>query len=213
MEAAMVERIYVIRHCETQHHVQGLIGGWADFGLTAHGVAQASCLAARLKQELAGVSVRLICSDLLRAHHTAEIVGQALAIVPQQTPALRACSYGIAEGRSPEEVSEHWIPATDPLSEWQMYPGAESYRQVYDRAIPCVEGHLAYEGQVLLLVAHRVPCILIVHWWLGLALDRPHQVAFYAAPASVTVLRKEEWGAHAVVRLNDTAHLHAAGLE
>jgi probable phosphoglycerate mutase len=169
-------------------------------------------LAAHLKRELTGASTRLVCSDLLRARHTAEIMGEALGLVSRQTPALRGCSYGIGDGRSPDEVSEHWVPATEPLSEWQMYPGAESYRQVYDRAIPCVEGYLAYEEDVLLLVAHRVPCTLIVHWWLGLELDRRHPVAFYADPASVTVLRKEEWGAHALVRLNDISHLCVAGL-
>ncbi len=41
--------------------------------------------------------------------------------------------------------------------------------------------------------------------------DITARVSLRTLPASITGLGEEEWGARTIERLNDTAHLHAAG--
>jgi probable phosphoglycerate mutase len=228
--------LFLIRHAESMHHVQGLIGGWADFALSPLGRRQAECLAARLRGELDATRARataeagsedralkarateseiaIACSDLRRAVQTAEAIGQALGVAPLPTPALREVTSGIADGMTQTEAERHTVPPTEPLSEWSAYPGAEPWRQVYDRVVPYIEGLLG-EGRApraAIVVTHKIPVHLALCWWLGLGLDHTPAVWFDVQPASLTELRVEPWGGHTVARVNDTAHLYAAGL-
>jgi broad specificity phosphatase PhoE len=205
--------LILIRHAQSEHHVKDLIGGWADFDLTAFGRHQARCLASRLEAEVGDTSCLLVCSDLQRAVQTAEIVGQALGALPNPTPELREHGCGIVEGMPVAEARRHYIEPTEPLCDWAIYPGAETWRRVYDRIVPCVERLIEEERDLVVLVSHKVPIHLTVCWWLGLGLDHQPSVWFDTQPASITALRIEPWGGHTVERLNDTAHLCAVGLE
>ena len=81
--------IYTLQHPQAQHHLNGMVGSWTDWDLSELGVQQAQRIALNLKAELAGKSVRLLSSDLKRAWHTAEIVGEALEIKAEKEPRLR----------------------------------------------------------------------------------------------------------------------------
>ena len=65
---------------------------------------------------------------------------------------------------------------------------------------------------LLLLVAHAGTITNMVAWWLGLEIEMLSKVSFGAAPTSISVLDVNQWGEHTIERLNDTAHLYAAGL-
>lgn len=65
--------------------------------------------------------------------------------------------------------------------------------------------------EAAVLVTHAATVRVIVTWWVGLDLET--RMYLGAAPASLTVLTVSRWGERAVERLNDTAHLYAAGLE
>ena len=45
-----------------------------------------------------------MCSDLKRAHETAEIICAPLGLVPEPTAALRECSLGVFEGMHKDEI-------------------------------------------------------------------------------------------------------------
>jgi len=198
--------LFLIRHGEAEHHVQGRVGGWSDLGLTARGRRQAHALALRLVEELGGASCRLACSDLGRAVQTAEAIGQALSVPPQPMQALREHSCGIVDGMSTAEAARHYIEPTEPSIDWAAYPGAETWREVHMRVIPCVEQLLREEDPVL-VVTHKIPIHLTLCWWLGLPLEGSRPVWFDVDVASVTRLREEAWGAHTVLCVNDTAHV------
>jgi broad specificity phosphatase PhoE len=198
--------LYLIRHGEAEHHVQGRVGGWSDLGLTARGQRQAQALAHHLGKELGGRPCRLICSDLGRAVQTAKAIGQALGVPPQPMQALREHSCGLVDGMPAAEAAAHYIEPSEPLADWVAYPGAETWREVYLRVVPCVEELLQWEGPVL-VVTHKIPVHLLLCWWLGLPLESEPSVWFDVDVASVTRLREEAWGAHTVRCVNDTAHL------
>ena len=76
--------IYTLQHPQSEHHLNGRVGSWTDWDLTELGAAQAQRIAFHLKEELKDKPVRLLSSDLRRAWHTAQIVGQALNVTPDK---------------------------------------------------------------------------------------------------------------------------------
>jgi broad specificity phosphatase PhoE len=71
---------------------------------------------------------------------------------------------------------------------------------------------------LLLLVTHGGTLNAIMAWWLRLEIDllstpsTLFRIFFEAYPASITVLRINEFGEHTIERSNDTVHLYEAGL-
>jgi broad specificity phosphatase PhoE len=202
----------LIRHAQSQHHVNGLTGGWTDTGLTDLGRRQAACLASRLKHELEDTPVRFYCSDLKRALQTAEIVGREIGVAPQSVPELREFNNGIAAGMMWEEADKIRRELTEPLGDWQPYPEAETWGQFYWRVANAMDRLVEKQDGLLLLMTHGGTLVNIVTWWLQLRNEVFPKMSFGAHPASISVLRVNQWGEHMLERLNDTAHLYAEGL-
>ena len=207
-----MESIVLIRHGQSEHHVTELTGGWTDTPLTQLGHRQASCLASRLKRELAGIPCRMYCSDLKRALQTAEIVGQGIGIAPTPVSGLREYNNGIAAGKSQEEAEKIALDLVEPTLDWQPYPQAETWRQFYSRVSACMDRLAQSQETPLILITHGGTIVNIVAWWLQLDVDMLSKVSFDALPASISVLRMNQWNERTIGRLNDTAHLYAAGL-
>ena len=47
-----MKTLIVIQHCQSEHHINELTGGWTDTPLTARGRRQAYCVAERLRDKL-----------------------------------------------------------------------------------------------------------------------------------------------------------------
>lgn len=107
-----MNRIILIQHCQSAHHVNGMTGGWTDTPLTDLGRQQAAAIAARLKRDLADTPFQLYSSDLKRAAQTAEIVGEELGMTAQLVPDLREFNGGVATGKTREwaneNISQEW---------------------------------------------------------------------------------------------------------
>jgi len=203
--------IILLRHGQSVHHVTDLTGGWTDTGLTALGRRQASCVAARLAREIADAPYPLYTSDLLRASQTAAIIGRALNIAPAPEPGLRGYNNGIARGLTRQEADRIQAPRSRPFIDWRPCPESETWREFYTRTSSCME-RLHATGQSLLIVTHGGVLINSIIWWLRLGVEQAERVSFDAAPASITVLRINQWGERTIERLNDTAHLQCKGL-
>ena len=95
--------LWFVRHGESTWNASGFVQGQATGPvLTRKGRSEAAGVAERF----AGTGITsLYTSDLKRALQTAEIVGRALHIAPQATPALRERSFGQAQGRPHSELS------------------------------------------------------------------------------------------------------------
>lgn len=204
--------LLLIRHGQSEHHVQGLTGGWTDTPLTERGRQQAELLAARMPGVLGDLPTRLYCSDLVRAVQTAQIVGRALGLEPILEPGLREINNGVAAGLTREAAHALRIPPSEPLIDWSPYPGGESWRTFHRRVAACMEKLTRDQEDVLIFVSHGGTVIQQVAWWLQLDWDTMEHTWFDIHPASLTVLRINKWQDRTVERLNDTAHLYAAGL-
>ena len=71
-----MSNIILIQHCQSEHHINNMSGGWTDTPLTELGRKQAELTGEKLKDIVDNNGYALYSSDLLRASQTAEIIGQ-----------------------------------------------------------------------------------------------------------------------------------------
>jgi len=138
-----------LRHGQSEANAQGWLSGHVDTPLTTRGEEQAR----EAKQRcLVWNFDRVFCSDLLRAHRTAElaIAGRDLELVV--TPRLRERHMGdwacerLAELRAAGK--------TDVLVGWDgQPPNGESLSQLAARVLPYLS-EIELEGSTTLVVAH-----------------------------------------------------------
>jgi probable phosphoglycerate mutase len=203
--------LLLIRHAEAEHHIREITGGWSDTRLTETGVRQSYALAERLSRELEGIPIQLGASNLRRALQTAEIIGHALGAALQVYPPLTDLNNGIAAGKTHSEAHQLALPPSEPLYDWQPYPQAETWRQFFIRVNQFMQEFSQGQERLAVLVTHAATIHVITAWWLGLPVES--ETHFELAPASISVLRLNRWKEHSIERLNDTAHLHALGLD
>jgi len=204
--------IMLIRHGEAEHLTGELTGAWTDTELTDLGRRQSRALASRLRRDLKGASCKLLCSDLKRAAHTAEILGEELGLEPVQAPELREINNGIATGMTKEEARRHFKEPTRPILDWQAYPGSETWRRFYHRVSRDMEALTQDADKPLIMVTHGGTIVQIINWWLRLDMETLAHLFFDTAPASVTVLYVNKLSDRTIERLNDTSHLQMEGL-
>jgi broad specificity phosphatase PhoE len=202
-----VKHLFLVRHAQSAHHVLDFTGGWTDLPLTALGRRQAERAAARLKSLIAGHPVSLFSSDLVRAAMTAEAIALRLGVSPVLDPGLRELDNGEAAGLSSAAARAIARPQSEPLIDWQHYPGAETWRQMTDRTAACMDRLGTQAQATVIVVAHGGSGTAVIKWWLGLPESCRHSINFELAPASISELLDNEWRERMVVRLNDTAHL------
>lgn len=141
--------VCLVRHGATDWNEAGRLHGHTDIPLNETGVRQAEAVARRLAQER---WTALWTSDLRRAHRTAELIGQAIGLVPRVSVALRERHLGDLEGLTFAELRERFpgYPSADiPV------PGVESRSQVRERAMSILDEFARrYPGGRIIAVSH-----------------------------------------------------------
>ena len=171
------QRVYLIRHGETEWSISRQHTGTTDIPLTENGRAAAKLLGPTLAEQKFDV---VLVSPLRRARQTCELAGLgALATIDAD---LREWNYGEYEGLTPAQIR-----ATAP--DWLIFrdgcPGGESPTEVGARVdrliarIRTVGGHVALfgHGHLLRVLASR---------WIGLPVSCGSH--FLLHPASLSVL-------------------------
>jgi broad specificity phosphatase PhoE len=130
--------VLLARHGETDDNRQPIrFQGFRDTPLNDTGRAQARELADRVAA-LENPVRSLWCSDLSRAHETAEIVGRRIGLEPRPDPRLREANRGEWEGHLFIEIQQ-----SDPerFAAWMRggatwrFPGGESLQEQQDRVM------------------------------------------------------------------------------
>jgi alpha-ribazole phosphatase len=178
-------KLYLIRHGETDYNHALRFQGQTDIPLNQKGIEQAEKLAGFLKE----IPLQAIyTSSLKRARTTAEIIGRAKSIEPQETDALREMSFGIWENMNSKDIQKKYA------KEWKDFfaspastkiPEGESMLDVQQRAYPVVKQILDQypEGDVA-FVAHGGVIRVLICTMLGLDLNRSWHL--HVGNASVT---------------------------
>lgn len=101
--------VLLVRHGQTTWNAAQKWQGWADVELSAVGLRQARSGAEVLRRVLAGIPVRVVTSDLVRAHDTASEIAEALGVsVARVVEGLRERNVGDWSGKTTEEINETW---------------------------------------------------------------------------------------------------------
>ena len=194
-------RVLYVRHGESEHHVQGLMGGWTDTPLTSIGRRQAQAAAERLASMGVPPQCPLFASDLQRTRQTADILAARLNLTVTPLPDLREIHVGVATNLSVAEAESLLLPPSDNFDpEWRGYEGAESLSDLWRRladAEALMRGH-----DTCLIAGHGFSGMVFIARWLGLSIEQ--RISFQLDPGSISELALNEWGERQLVRLNVT---------
>lgn len=122
-----------VRHGQTTWNLEGrLQGRQAHPDLTPLGVQQARAAADRLAQWGLAGPIMLWSSDLRRARHTAQLIGEVLRLPVRESRDLAEQGLGEMEGRLPGQLVTYDQPAGLDISEVR-WGGGESVQDVHER--------------------------------------------------------------------------------
>jgi probable phosphoglycerate mutase len=154
--AASAQKVYVVRHGETEWSLSGQHTGVTDIPLTENGRA----VARRLRPVLAEPSFQLVLtSPLRRARETCELAGLGSRAVLE--PDLREWNYGEYEGLTRKQIhakAPGWMIFRDGC------PGGETPAQVGARADRVIARVRAAPGDVALFAHGHVFRVLMARW-------------------------------------------------
>lgn len=148
--------LILVRHGQTTWHAENRYAGVSDVDLTNAGHAQARSLA---DWATANPPELLFTSPMRRALETVAPVERALARTATRLDELREIHFGVAEGRTIDELAEN-----DPAMVERFYrdpgehpfPGAESAISGAQRGVAAIDKiAAAAAGQRALVVAHN----------------------------------------------------------
>ena len=139
--------LLLVRHGETTWNAENRVQGQTDSPLSDLGIAQARCLAERLKDESIHAAYS---SDLSRAVETGRIIAEPHGLEVARCSELREADYGDWTGRTMDEVRANWPDdyhnhLHDPAN--ARIPGGESalelMARVHSFAKETAERHIA----------------------------------------------------------------------
>ena len=193
------QRVFLVRHGETEWSKTGQHTGRTDLPLTESGERNAQ----RLRDRLSGLRfAKVFTSPLRRARRTCELAG--FGSVAELVPDLVEWDYGEYEGRRTVEIR-----AARP--DWQLFrdgcPGGESPQQVASRADRIVSRLRGVAGDVLLFSSGHFLRVLAARW---VGIETVGARSFMLTTASLSALSYEHSLEQPAIRLwNETHHLLA----
>ncbi len=202
-----MKRIITIQHCQSEQHINGMMGGWNDWELTELGREQARRIGERLGAELEGHSVKLYSSDLKRASQTAAPLAEKLGIEVEYHQELRERNSGpLVMGKSKEWYREHCDNFGDMVDERPM-PGAETKREMYERLLPfCREVHERAEDTVI-FVSHGGALSVWNIVWLGLPPEVMNTCGIFGRAGAIGEFDVYRGWEHRILRIGDLSYI------
>ena len=200
--------LILVRHGQSEHHLDGRSGGWTDSRLTDFGRSQAKVTGEHLKKGMPFQASAVVSSDLARAAETAAIIAGVMGLEVETTAALRELNNGVAAGMADDVARRLENPRTEPVLDWAPFADGESWRDLYIRISSFLTELRSSGRDRLILVSHGNAIICAINWFLGLDTDENLRYLMYEIrPCSLICLRIASDQSRTVMRLNDTAHL------
>lgn len=194
-----------VRHGETDSNAEKRYMGHLDSPLSEKGRAQATAVAARLKQEPVSA---IFTSDLGRAATTAQVIADACGLQCVSDVRLRERHAGVFQGLRLSEAREqysHLFAELDHPTPSTAIPEGESALDVQARLVPFLEEVCRkHSRQSVVLVTHGI-VIRTVLWHL---LESSYAPARWARVdnTSISASRGEHGRWHLQI-WNDTGHV------
>ena len=209
-----MKNIITIQHTQSSQHTNAMIGSWANWDLTELGIEQAKRIGERLSKEIGNQGYVMYSSDLLRAKHTAEIIGGFLGTKPIFTDSLRECNLGEAIGKSKEWASENAkCPVWPNTIDWaqtiddQPFLGAETKRDVWNRLLGFYHQIMTTPEENMIIVSHDGTLSIFYALWLGLDVEMLDKCNLSGCSGGVSFMSEDCNKNHLISRLNDLSYV------
>jgi broad specificity phosphatase PhoE len=177
----MADRLFIVRHGETEWSANGKHTSVTDLPLTENGIKQAEIAADKLREEQFEL---VLCSPRLRARRTAEIAGFGETAL--RCDDLVEWDYGEYEGLTSPEIWERHDP------DWNLWhdgcPGGESPADIGARVDRVLERFAQIEGDGLAIAHGHVLRVFTARW---LRMEVAAGTHFKLATAAIGVLGRE----------------------
>ena len=187
--------IITVQHTESIHHINGMIGAWADWELTDKGKKQAYEIGKWLLYEDCDKCFNMYVSDRKRAVQTADEINKNLKIVPQITNTIREVNAGLGNGQSREWYNIHKKPAGniyDP--DYKPFEDAESDRDLWNRLYAFYREIISNNIERILIVSHGTTLSFLHSMLMGYSLEDRANFRFNGCAGSVSKFIVESSG-------------------
>lgn len=201
-----MKQIITIQHTQSVHHTNGMVGSWTDWDLSELGVQQAEAIGKNLASMLGGKSFVMYASDLLRAKHTAQIVGQHLGITPILRTELRERNLGKCVGKSVQWLREN-IEVQEKTVDDRMFSDAESRRDEWNRLRPFFEEIMGNNEENIILVSHGDLLSVFNGMFLGLDVESLNSFELFGLAGGVSIMFCNNDGKRFVKRMSDLSFM------
>jgi len=130
-----MQKIFLVRHGETEWNLEMRFQGWVNIPLNEKGIREAELLAQRLKKERIAA---VYSSPLSRALKTAQIIAVMHGLEPSIVEGLREISFGKWEGKTFAEMDDR---EKDALLRWlnnpeeNIIPEGETFKHFRERVL------------------------------------------------------------------------------
>ena len=199
-----MKSIITIQHTESIHHTNGMVGSWTDWDLSELGIKQANNIGRNLSKELGNKKYVMYSSDLLRAKHTAKIIGKYLGVEPILARELRERNLGRCVGKSVKWLKENIEKSIDD----KMFSDAESRRDEWNRLLPFFNELMASEYENIIIVSHGDLLSVFNSMWLGMEVEVLNKSELFGLAGGVTFMEETASGKRVIKRMSDTSYVN-----
>lgn len=201
-----MKNIITIQHTQSIHHTNGMVGSWTDWDLSELGIQQADNIGRKLSKELENKQFVMYSSDLLRAKHTAEIVGSYLGIEPVLRTELRERNLGKCVGKSVQWLLDN-MEVQEKTIDDKMFSDAESRRDEWNRLSPLFNEIMASKDENIIIVSHGDLLSVFNVMFLGLEIEMLNHIDLFGLAGGVSFMSENDEGKRFIKRLSDLSYI------
>lgn len=206
MEDKKVKNIITIQHTQSIHHTNGMVGSWTDWDLSEKGIQQANNIGKNLSNQLKDKKYIMYSSDLLRAKHTAEIVGRHLEITPILATELRERNLGKCVGKSVAWLKDN-IECQEKSIDDKMFSDAESRRDEWNRLLPFFNEIINNEHENIIIVSHGDLLSVFNAMWLDMDIKMLNKCNLFGLAGGISFMHELIDGKRIIKRMSDMSYL------
>ena len=201
-----MKQIITIQHTQSMHHTNGMVGSWTDWDLSELGIEQANKIGENLKKLVNGKQFAMYSSDLLRAKHTAQIVGSYLGLTPVLHSELRERNLGKCVGKSVQWLKEN-LEMQERTIDDRLFSDAESRRDEWNRLAPFFDMIMENEEENIIIVSHGDFLSVFNVMFLGLGVDFLNRGELFGFAGGVSFLTVTDDGKRIIKRMGDLSFM------
>lgn len=145
-------------------------------------------------------------SDLLRAKHTADIIGIHLGIRPIFITELRERNLGKCVGKSVQWLKDN-IEIEEKSIDDKMFSDAESRRDEWNRLLPFFCEMMTNKYENIIIVSHGDLLSVFNTMWLGMDNEMLNKGELFGLAGGVSFMQENADGKRFIKQLSDMSYI------